>query len=133
MSKFPRKTGSAVLHGAEVDFQLKDKEDKLRIYTTRPDTLFGVTYMVVSPEHPYLDKVYKSEIENWDEIVALSVSMAARKSDFERTELAKEKTGVEIRGLDRSKSGKWKRNSDMGFRLCIDELRNRCYHGGSCA
>ena len=84
-------------HGAEVDFQLKDKEEKLRIYTTRPDTLFGVTYMVVSPEHPYLDK-YKDEIGNWDEIVAYR-EMAARKSDFERTELAKEKTGVEIQGL----------------------------------
>ena len=84
-------------HGAEVDFQLKDKEEKLRIYTTRPDTLFGVTYMVVSPEHPYLDK-YKEEIANWDEIVAYR-EMAARKSDFERTELAKEKTGVEIQGL----------------------------------
>ena len=84
-------------HGAEVDFQLKDKEEKLRIYTTRPDTLFGVTYMVVSPEHPYLDK-YKDEIANWDEIVAYR-EMAARKSDFERTELAKEKTGVEIQGL----------------------------------
>ena len=56
-------------HGAEVDFQIKDKEEKLRIYTTRPDTLFGVTYMVVSPEHPYLDK-YKDEIKNLDEIVA---------------------------------------------------------------
>ena len=84
-------------HGAEVDFRLKDKEEKLRIYTTRPDTLFGVTYMVVSPEHPYLDK-YKDEIANWDEIVAYR-EMAARKSDFERTELAKEKTGVEIQGL----------------------------------
>ena len=84
-------------NGAEVDFQLKDKEEKLRIYTTRPDTLFGVTYMVVSPEHPYLDK-YKDEIKNWDEILAYR-EMAARKSDFERTELAKEKTGVAIDGL----------------------------------
>ena len=84
-------------HGAEVDFQIKDKEEKLRIYTTRPDTLFGVTYMVVSPEHPYLDK-YKDEIKNWDEIVAYR-EMAARKSDFERTELAKDKTGVAIDGL----------------------------------
>lgn len=84
-------------NGAEVDFQLKDKEEKLRIYTTRPDTLFGVTYMVVSPEHPYLDK-YKDQIKNWDEILAYR-EMAARKSDFERTELAKEKTGVAIDGL----------------------------------
>ena len=83
--------------GAEVDFQIAGKDDKLTVYTTRPDTLFGATYMVVSPEHPTLDK-YKDEIENWDEIVAYR-EQAARKSDFERSELAKEKTGVEIKGL----------------------------------
>lgn len=83
--------------GAEVDFQIAGKEDKLTVYTTRPDTLFGATYMVVSPEHPVLDK-YKDEIKNWDEIVAYR-EQAARKSDFERSELAKEKTGVEINGL----------------------------------
>ena len=83
--------------GAEVDFQIKDTEDKLRIYTTRCDTLFGVTYMVVSPEHPYLDK-YKDQIKNWEEIVAYR-ERASRKSDFERAELAKDKTGVAIDGL----------------------------------
>ena len=83
--------------GAEVDFQIKDTEDKLRIYTTRCDTLFGVTYMVVSPEHPYLDK-YKDKIKNWEEIVAYR-EQASRKSDFERAELAKDKTGVAIDGL----------------------------------
>ena len=83
--------------GAEVEFSLKEKEDKLVVYTTRPDTLFGATYMVVSPEHPYIEK-YKDEIGNWEEIVAYR-EMAARKSDFERTELAKEKTGVQIDGL----------------------------------
>ena len=83
--------------GAEVDFQLKDKEDKLRVYTTRPDTLFGATYMVVSPEHPYIDK-YKSSITNWDEIAAYREE-AAKKSDFERTELAKDKTGVVLGGI----------------------------------
>lgn len=83
--------------GAEVDFSLKDKPEKLRIYTTRPDTLFGVTYMVLSPEHPYIDK-YQDEIQNWEEIAAYR-EQAARKSDFERAELAKEKTGVEIKGL----------------------------------
>ncbi len=83
--------------GAEVDFPIKGKEDKLRIYTTRCDTLFGATYMVVSPEHPLLDK-YKSEIENWDEITEYR-EQASRKSDFERSELAKDKTGVEIKGL----------------------------------
>ena len=84
-------------NGAEVDFSLAGKEDKLRIYTTRCDTLFGVTYMVVAPEHPYLDK-YQDEIKNWDEIVAYRET-AAKKSDFERAELAKEKTGVQIDGL----------------------------------
>ncbi|MDD7402649.1 MAG: leucine--tRNA ligase [Butyribacter sp.] len=83
--------------GAEVDFSIDGKEDKLRVYTTRPDTLFGATYMVVSPEHPIIDK-YKDEITNWDEIVAYR-EMAAKKSDFERTELAKEKTGVVLGGL----------------------------------
>ena len=84
-------------HGAEVDFSLKDKPEKLTIYTTRPDTLFGVTYMVLSPEHPYIDQ-YKDEIKNWDEVCAYR-EMAARKSDFERSELAKDKTGVMIDGL----------------------------------
>lgn len=83
--------------GAEVDFTLADTEDKLKIYTTRPDTLFGVTYMVVSPEHPVLDK-YKDRIGNWEEITAYR-EQAAKKSDFERSELAKEKTGVRIDGL----------------------------------
>ena len=83
--------------GAEVDFRLKDKDEKLRVYTTRPDTLFGATYMVISPEHPLIDK-YKDEITNWDEIQKYR-EMAARKSDFERTELAKDKTGVILGGL----------------------------------
>jgi leucyl-tRNA synthetase len=83
--------------GAEVDFQLEGKEEKLRVYTTRPDTLFGATYMVISPEHPLIDK-YQSEIKNMDEVIAYR-EMAARKSDFERTELAKDKTGVQINGL----------------------------------
>ena len=83
--------------GAEVDFALNGKEDKLRVYTTRPDTLFGATYMVVSPEHPYIDK-YKDSIINWDEIVAYR-EMASKKSDFERTELAKDKTGVVLGGI----------------------------------
>ncbi len=83
--------------GAEVDFVIAGKEDKLRIFTTRPDTLFGATYMVISPEHPFIDK-YKAELRNWDEIAAYR-EMAAKKSDFERTELVKEKTGVVLDGL----------------------------------
>ena len=83
--------------GAEVDFQISGKEDKLRVYTTRPDTLFGATYMVVSQEHPIIEK-YKDELKNYDALVEYR-EMASRKSDFERTELAKDKTGVMIDGL----------------------------------
>ncbi len=83
--------------GAEVDFKIKDTDEKLTIYTTRCDTLFGVTYMVVSPEHPILDK-YKDRIKNWDDVTAYR-EQAAKKSDFERSELAKDKTGVCIDGL----------------------------------
>ena len=83
--------------GAEVDFKLTGTEDKLTVYTTRPDTLFGATYMVMSPEHPYIEK-YKDRIENFDEVVKYREE-ASRKSDFERTELAKDKTGVCLKGL----------------------------------
>ena len=83
--------------GAEVDFAIKDTDEKLRVYTTRPDTLFGATYMVVAPEHATVDKL-KDRITNWDEVVAYREA-AARKSDFERTELSKEKTGVELKGI----------------------------------
>ena len=83
--------------GAEVDFTLAGKDDHLTVYTTRPDTLFGVTYMVVSPEHPMIEK-YKAEISNYEELVAYREE-ASKKSDFERTELAKDKTGVEIKGV----------------------------------
>ena len=82
--------------GAEVDFTLTTG-DKLRIFTTRPDTLFGATYMVMSPEHPLLEK-HKDLITNYDEIAAYR-DEAARKSDFERTELNKNKTGVQIQGI----------------------------------
>ena len=83
--------------GAEVDFAIAGKEDKLRIYTTRCDTLFGVTYMVVSPEHPYLDK-YKDEIKNWDEIESYR-EQASRSQISREQSLQKDKTGVEIDGL----------------------------------
>ncbi len=82
--------------GAEVDFATTAGE-KLTVYTTRPDTLFGATYMVISPEHHYVD-AWKDKIENFDELTAYREA-AAKKSDFERTELAKEKTGVEIKGV----------------------------------
>lgn len=77
--------------GAEVEFSIDGHEDKLRIYTTRPDTLFGVTYMVLSPEHPLVDKLTTEEHKDSVETYRTE---ASRKSDLERTELAKEKTGV---------------------------------------
>ncbi len=82
--------------GAEVDFDTTEG-DKLRIFTTRPDTLFGVTYMVISPEHEILNK-WMTKIENSDEVKEYQMQ-AARKSDFERTEMAKEKTGVKLCGV----------------------------------
>ena len=83
--------------GAEVDFKIADSDMKLRVYTTRPDTLFGATYMVVAPEHAAVDAL-KDRITNWDDVIAYREA-AARKSEFERTELAKDKTGVELKGI----------------------------------
>lgn len=83
--------------GAEIDFQIADKDEKLRVFTTRADTLFGSTYMVISAEHPLIEK-YKDDIENLKDIKAYQEEVS-KKSDFERTELSKEKTGVEIKGL----------------------------------
>ncbi len=82
--------------GAEVDFETSDGH-KLRVYTTRPDTLFGATYMVIAPEHPYVKK-WADQITNYD-AVETYVAEAARKSDFERTELVKDKTGVKLEGV----------------------------------
>ena len=82
--------------GAEVTFPTT-QGDNLVVYTTRPDTLFGATYMVLAPEHPYIEK-WKDAISNWDAVTAY-VEAAAHKSDFERTELVKEKTGVKLEGV----------------------------------
>ena len=83
--------------GAFVDFKIKEQDEKLRIYTTRPDTLYGVTFMVIAPEHPIIQK-YRNSIAN---IQALDDYKAecAKKSEFERTQLVKDKTGVRIEGL----------------------------------
>ena len=83
-------------HGAEIDFDTT-KGDKIRVYTTRCDTLFGATYMVMAPEHALVKK-WEDSIQNLDEVRAYQ-SEAARKSDFERTELSKEKTGVRLEGV----------------------------------
>ena len=83
--------------GAFVNFDVKGTDEKLRIYTTRPDTLYGVTFMVMAPEHPMIDK-YADRIANMDEILAYRAE-CAKKTEFERTQLVKEKTGVRIDGL----------------------------------
>ncbi|MCQ2479757.1 MAG: leucine--tRNA ligase [Clostridia bacterium] len=84
--------------GAFVDFEVKGSDsEKLKIYTTRPDTLFGVTFMVMAPEHPMIDK-YAERIANMDEITAYRKE-CTKKTEFERTQLVKEKTGVRIDGL----------------------------------
>ncbi len=83
--------------GAFVNFTVKDTQETLRIYTTRPDTLFGVTFMVIAPEHPLLDK-YKDMISNFNEVEAYRTE-CAKKTEFERTQLVKEKTGVKLSGF----------------------------------
>ena len=83
--------------GAELTFDT-NTEDRVTVYTTRPDTLFGVTYMVISPEHPLLNK-WQGRIKNWDEVAAYQ-DAAAHKSDFERGELNKDKTGVRLEGIE---------------------------------
>ena len=83
--------------GAFVNFSINEADEQLRIYTTRPDTLFGVTFMVIAPEHPLIDK-YADKIANMDAIEDYRKE-CAKKTEFERTQLVKDKTGVEIKGL----------------------------------
>ena len=85
-------------YGCELEFQVADTEDSLTVYTTRPDTLFGATYMVIAVEHPLLDK-YHDQIGNMEEIHRYQKEVS-KKSEFERTELNKDKTGVRIEGLE---------------------------------
>ena len=84
--------------GAFVNFTLAGTDEKLRVYTTRPDTLFGVTFMVIAPEHPLIEK-YASQIKNKADLDAYKEA-SAKKSEFERTQLVKDKTGVRIDGLE---------------------------------
>ena len=83
--------------GAFVNFKVKGTDETLRIYTTRPDTLFGVTFMVMAPEHPMLDQ-YKDMISNFDEVESYRAE-CAKKTEFERTQLVKDKTGVRLAGF----------------------------------
>lgn len=83
--------------GAQVEFKIANTDKKLEIFTTRPDTIYGVTYMAIAPEHPVLEEL-KDKIENYDEILKYK-EQAKKKSEFERIELSKDKTGVEVKGL----------------------------------
>ncbi len=83
--------------GAEVDFKIKDSEEKITVYTTRPDTLFGATYMVLAPEHKLVQEL-KDKISNFSEVEKYIID-SKNKSDLERTELNKDKTGVELKGI----------------------------------
>ncbi len=83
--------------GMEIKFKLSTSEDYLTVFTTRPDTIFGTTYMVIAPEHPLL-KTHQNRIKNIDELKEYR-ALASKKSDFERTELSKIKTGVEVKGI----------------------------------
>ena len=84
--------------GAFVDFAVDGIDEKLKIYTTRPDTLFGVTFMVIAPEHPFIDK-YSDKIKNMDDVLNYR-NECAKKSEFERTQLVKDKTGVKLEGFE---------------------------------
>lgn len=83
--------------GAEINFSIKNHDEKLTVYTTRPDTIYGSTYMVIAPEHKIID-ILKDEIENYDEVLKYK-DLANKKSDFERGEMNKDKTGVELKGV----------------------------------
>ena len=84
-------------YGAEINFKISETGDDIVIYTTRPDTIFGVTYMAIAPEHPLLEKL-KDKITNYSEIEEYK-NEAKKKSEFERIELVKDKTGVEVKGI----------------------------------
>ena len=128
--KYNKKNWIGRSEGAEVNFQIKDTDDTLLIYTTRPDTIYGATYMVVAPEHEIIEK-YKDKITNLEEVENYK-KQASLKSDFERSELNKEKSGVEIKGIKSSKSFYKKKKYQLDFRLCINYLWYRSYYGCSC-
>ncbi len=83
--------------GVEISFPVQGEEEALKVFTTRPDTLYGATYMVISPEHPLVSRM-KQKIQNYNEVHEYQHE-AAKKSDFERSEMIKEKTGVELKGI----------------------------------
>ena len=108
-------------YGAEIDFATT-AGDALRVFTTRADTIFGATYMVIAPEHPLVEK-WRGRLTNYDEVAAYR-EQAARKSDFERTEMAKDKTGVRLDGVRGGQPRDGEGDSDLRLRLCADHLRH---------
>lgn len=96
--KIEQKNWIGKSYGAQVDFKVNETGEDLVVYTTRPDTIFGVTYMAIAPEHPIIDEL-KDRISNFDEIVKYREE-AKRKTEFERIELSKEKTGVKVEGIN---------------------------------
>ncbi|TJX68682.1 leucine--tRNA ligase [Soehngenia saccharolytica] len=95
--KLQQKNWIGKSEGAEVEFKISKTNESIKVFTTRPDTIFGATYMVLAPEHKLIDE-HKSLIENFDEVLAYREEVM-KKSEFERTELSKEKTGVELKGI----------------------------------
>lgn len=96
--KIEQKNWIGKSYGAQIDFKVNETGEDLVVYTTRPDTIFGVTYMAIAPEHPIIDEL-KDRISNFDEIVKYREE-AKRKTEFERIELSKEKTGVKVEGIN---------------------------------
>ena len=96
--KIEQKNWIGKSYGAQIDFKVNETGDDLVVYTTRPDTIFGVTYMAIAPEHPIIHEL-KDRISNFDEIVKYREE-AKRKTEFERIELSKEKTGVKVEGIN---------------------------------
>lgn len=96
--KIEQKNWIGKSYGAQIDFKVNETGEDLVVYTTRPDTIFGVTYMAIAPEHPIIDEL-KDRISNFDEIVKYREE-AKRKTEFERIELSKEKTGVKVKGIN---------------------------------
>ena len=96
--KIEQKNWIGKSYGAQIDFKVNETGGDLVVYTTRPDTIFGVTYMAIAPEHPIIDEL-KDRISNFDEIVKYREE-AKRKTEFERIELSKEKTGVKVEGIN---------------------------------
>ena len=116
--------------GAEVNFKIAGTDETLTVYTTRPDTLFGATYMVVAPEHKIIEE-YADKITNLDEVKEYQ-RKAALKSDFERGEMNKDKTGVEIKGIKAINPLTNKEIPIWVADYVLIIIWNRCNHGSTC-